>query len=68
MAAAGLHKTVDAVVPTVTNSNNVSICCGNAASTALPATITSTRQRGDDYMENADFLRGRRSATAAHTG
>lgn len=28
MAANGFHKTVSAVMPTVTNANNASICCG----------------------------------------
>jgi phosphonoacetate hydrolase len=59
MAAAGLHRTVQAVVPTVANSNNVSICCG-----AMPREhgITGNYYFNEatgehDYMENADFIR-----------
>lgn len=56
---AGVMTEVSAVVPTVTNANNVSICCG-----ALPNEHGVTgnyyfneRTGKHDYMESADFLR-----------
>jgi phosphonoacetate hydrolase len=59
MARDGLFSRVKAVYPTVTNSNNVSICCG-----AWPSEhgITGNsyfdeRTGAADYMENADFIR-----------
>lgn len=59
MAGAGLFKKVDAVFPTVTNANNVSICCG-----AWPKDhgITGNSYYDEhtgaaDYMESADFIR-----------
>src|SRR6202008_188328 len=58
MAAAGLHREVTAIMPTVTNVNNVSISCS-----ALPREHGLTgnsyynESTGEaDYMENADFL------------
>ena len=58
MAAAGLHRDVRAIMPTVTNVNNVSISCS-----ALPREHGLTgnsyynEQTGEaDYMESADFL------------
>jgi phosphonoacetate hydrolase len=58
MAAGGIFSQVKAVYPTVTNSNNVSICCG-----AWPAQhgITGNsyfdeRTGVADYMESADFI------------
>src|SRR5262245_48760787 len=59
MANAGLFNPVDAVYPTVTNANNVSICCG-----AWPKDhgITGNSYFDEvtgaaDYMESADFIR-----------
>lgn len=59
MAASGLHRTVEAIMPSVTNANNVSICCG-----ALPREhgITGNYYYNEadgqhDYMENAEFIR-----------
>ena len=58
MAAAGLHREVTAIMPTVTNVNNVSISCS-----ALPREHGLTgnsyynESTGEaDYMESADFL------------
>ena len=58
MAAAGLHRDVTAIMPTVTNVNNVSISCS-----ALPREHGLTgnsyynEETGEaDYMESADFL------------
>lgn len=58
MAAAGLHREVHAIMPTVTNVNNVSISCS-----ALPREHGLTgnsyynESSGEaDYMESADFL------------
>ena len=59
MARDGLFNPVSAVYPTVTNANNVSICCG-----AWPKDhgITGNsyfdeKNGAADYMENADFIR-----------
>jgi phosphonoacetate hydrolase len=59
MARDGLFKSVKAVFPTVTNANNVSICCG-----AWPKDhgITGNsyfdeRAGAADYMEDASFIR-----------
>lgn len=59
MIGAGLFKKVSAVFPTVTNTNNVSICCG-----AWPKEhgITGNSYFDEatgaaDYMESADFIR-----------
>lgn len=59
MAAAGVFNRVDAVYPTVTNSNNVSICCG-----AWPKDhgITGNSYFDEntgaaDYMESSEFIR-----------
>jgi phosphonoacetate hydrolase len=59
MMARGLFKPVSAVFPTVTNANNVSICCG-----AWPKDhgITGNSYYNEatgkaDYMEHADFIR-----------
>jgi len=58
LRAQGFFKTVSAVLPSVTNANNVSICCG-----ALPDAhgITGNsyfnEETGEaDYMESASFL------------
>lgn len=58
MAAAGLEREVRAVMPTVTNVNNVSISC-SALPEAHGLTGNSYYNSGSgkaDYMENADFL------------
>jgi phosphonoacetate hydrolase len=59
MGAAGLFREVQAVMPSVTNANNVSICCG-----AWPAEhgITGNSYFDEatgraEYMEEAGFLR-----------
>lgn len=59
MARDGLFQQVKAVYPTVTNANNVSICCG-----AWPKDhgITGNSYFDErigqaDYMENGDFIR-----------
>jgi phosphonoacetate hydrolase len=58
MAASGLHREVSAIMPTVTNVNNVSISCS-----ALPREHGLTgnsyynESTGEaDYMESGDFL------------
>ena len=58
MAGAGLHREVSAIMPTVTNVNNVSISCS-----ALPREhgLTGNSYYNEttgeaDYMESADFL------------
>ena len=55
---AGIYKPVRGVMPSVTNANNASICCG-----AWPSThgITGNsywdgRTRREEYMESADLL------------
>jgi len=59
MAEAGLYKSVQAVVPTVTNSNNVSICCGAMPHEhGITGNYYFNEATGEhDYMENADFIR-----------
>jgi phosphonoacetate hydrolase len=59
MAAAGLYKAVDAVVPTVTNANNVSICCGAMPNLhGITGNYYFNEASGEhDYMEVADFIR-----------
>src|ERR1035437_2491268 len=59
MAKSGFHQNVEAVIPSVTYANNVSICCG-----ALPREhgITGNYYFNEadgqhDYMENAEFIR-----------
>ena len=59
MAGKGLFNCVNAVYPTVTNSNNVSICCG-AWPSAHGITGNSYFDESTgvaDYMESADFIR-----------
>lgn len=59
MERAGLYRAVKAIMPTVTNVNNVSISCG-----ALPSEhgLTGNSYYNEatgaaDYMESADFIR-----------
>ena len=59
MAKEGLYRPVECVIPSVTNVNNASICCG-----AWPERHGVTgnvwfdeRMGREDYMESADFLR-----------
>jgi phosphonoacetate hydrolase len=58
LAASGLATTVEAVVPTVTNANNVSICCGALPSRhGITGNYYFNEASGEhDYMENADFI------------
>ena len=58
MAAAGLHREVTAIMPTVTNVNNVSISCSALPSEhGLTGNSYYNEVSGEaDYMESADFL------------
>ncbi len=59
MAADGFFKPVRAVFPTVTNSNNASICCGAwPKDHGITGNSYFNEQTGAaDYMESADFIR-----------
>jgi phosphonoacetate hydrolase len=59
MAEEGFFKQVNAVLPTVTNVNNVSICCGAYPDQhAITGNSYFNEQIGEaDYMESAAFLR-----------
>ena len=59
MSKAGLFNTVNAVFPTVTNANNVSICCGAwPKSHGITGNSYFDETSGQaDYMESADFIR-----------
>lgn len=59
MARAGLFQKVKAVYPTVTNSNNVSICCGAwPKDHGITGNSYFDEKTGEaDYMESADFIR-----------
>ena len=58
MARAGVHHEVRAIMPTVTNVNNVSISCGVMPSEhGLTGNSYFNEGTGEaDYMESADFL------------
>src|SRR5678815_2806739 len=58
MAEQGFFKRVSAVFPTVTNSNNASICCGTwPKDHGITGNSYFNEQTGEaDYMENADFI------------
>src|SRR6202008_1995648 len=58
MAAAGLHREVTAIMPTVTNVNNVSISCSAMPfEHGLTGNSYYNEQTGEaDYMESAEFL------------
>ena len=58
MAKQGFFKQVSAVFPTVTNSNNASICCGTwPKEHGITGNSYFNEQTGEaDYMENADFI------------
>ena len=58
MAEQGFFKQVSAVFPTVTNSNNASICCGAwPKEHGITGNSYFNEQTGEaDYMENADFI------------
>jgi phosphonoacetate hydrolase len=55
----GLSKTVQAVMPTVTNVNNASICCGAwPEEHGITGNSFFDESKGQaEYMENADYLR-----------
>jgi phosphonoacetate hydrolase len=55
----GFFKSVWAVFPTVTNANNVSICCGAwPKDHGITGNSYFNEATGEaDYMENADFIR-----------
>jgi phosphonoacetate hydrolase len=59
MIAEGMRRDVQAIMPTVTNVNNVSISCGVLPSEhGLTGNSYYNEESGEaDYMENADFLR-----------
>jgi len=59
MAERGFFKRVSAVFPTVTNTNNASICCGAwPKEHGITGNSYFNEQTGEaDYMENADFIR-----------
>jgi phosphonoacetate hydrolase len=58
MAGAGIHREVRAIMPTVTNVNNVSISCGVLPSEhGLTGNSYFNEDTGEaDYMESAGFL------------
>jgi phosphonoacetate hydrolase len=58
LGAAGLAATVDAVMPTVTNANNASICCAAwPAEHGITGNSYFTPATGQaDYMESAEYL------------
>lgn len=55
----GFFKRVSAVFPTVTNTNNASICCGAwPKEHGITGNSYFNEQTGEaDYMENGDFIR-----------
>ncbi len=58
MAGDGLYQTVSAVMPTVTNANNASICCGafpNEHGITGNSYFDETRNQAE-YMESGDAL------------
>ena len=59
MAERGFFKRVNAVFPTVTNTNNASICCGTwPKEHGITGNSYFNEQTGEaDYMESADFVR-----------
>jgi phosphonoacetate hydrolase len=59
MVAWGFFKRVSAVFPTVTNTNNASICCGAwPKEHGITGNSYFNEQTGEaDYMESADFIR-----------
>ena len=59
MCQRGFFKRVDAVFPTVTNANNVSICCGAwPKDHGITGNSYFNEQTGvADYMESAEFIR-----------
>jgi phosphonoacetate hydrolase len=59
MGEQGLFKRVNAVFPTVTNTNNASICCGAwPKEHGITGNSYFNEQTGAaDYMESADFIR-----------
>jgi phosphonoacetate hydrolase len=58
MANQGFFKKVSAVFPTVTNTNNASICCGTwpRAHGITGNSYFNERTGAADYMENAEFI------------
>jgi phosphonoacetate hydrolase len=58
MIAQGFYKEVKAVLPTVTNANNVSICCGCRPNDhGITGNSYFNEANGEcDYMENSDFI------------
>lgn len=59
LARGGLYREVKAIMPTVTNVNNVSISCGALPSAhGLTGNSYYNEDRGEaDYMEDAEFIR-----------
>src|SRR5262245_48524700 len=59
MIAQGMRRDVQAIMPTVTNVNNVSISCGTLpVEHGLTGNSYYNEELGEaDYMESADFLR-----------
>jgi phosphonoacetate hydrolase len=59
MSQRGFFKRVNAVFPTVTNANNVSICCGAwPKDHGITGNSYFNEQTGvADYMESAEFIR-----------
>mgnify|MGYP000073680994 CR=1 FL=1 len=59
MAREGLYRQVECVIPSVTNANNTSICCGAwPEAHGLTGNVWFDETTGrEDYMESADFLR-----------
>jgi phosphonoacetate hydrolase len=58
MTENGFFKRVSAIFPTVTNTNNASICCGAWPSDhGITGNSYFNEQTGEaDYMENSDFI------------
>jgi phosphonoacetate hydrolase len=57
-AAGGVHAPVQAVMPTVTNSNNASICCGTWPSVhgLIGNSFLDEATGAEEYMENGDLI------------
>src|SRR5262245_15439590 len=54
----GFHKTVPGVMPSVTNANNTSVCCGTwPAEHGITANFFFDEATGQErYMESADLV------------
>jgi len=56
MAAQGHREDCAGVMPSVTNANNASLCCGHGRSTRITANFFLDETTGQElYMESADL-------------